>query len=95
MIRNNQDLIRAGLVSLLTVRALVFQDLGRQQAANADRFRVRELGYDADRLAENLPGKFACLDLLNNATTYLDTRGYVLGLLPWDDAAVNEFGTRQ
>ncbi len=84
LLRNNQDLIRGSLVSLLVVRALVFQDLGRQQAANADRLRIRELGYDADRLAENLPGKFACLDLLNNATTYLDTRGYVLGLLPWN-----------
>lgn len=90
LIRINQDLIRAGLVSLLTVRALLYQDLGRPQSANTDRLRVRELGYQANRLAEKLPDKFACLDLLNNATTYLDTRGYVLGLLPWDNAAIND-----
>jgi hypothetical protein len=90
LIRINQDLIRGCLVSLLTVRALIYQDLDRQQSANSDRIRVRELGFDADRLAEQLPNKFACLDSLANSTVYLDTRGYVLGLMPWDNAAIKE-----
>lgn len=87
LIRNNRDLIRACLASLLVVRALVHQDLEQFESANADRLRIRDLDYDADQLAEKLPNKFACLDLLSDATTYLDTRGYILGLLPWDDIA--------
>jgi tetratricopeptide (TPR) repeat protein len=83
--RNNQDLLRGCLASLLTVRALLFQDLDRSELANADRIRVRELGFDADLLASQLPARYYCLELLNTAMTFLDTRGYVLGLLPWDD----------
>ena len=90
LIRINQDLIRASLVSLLTVRALIYQDLDRQESANADRIRVRELGYDADQLAERLPDKFTCLEALISATTYLDTRGFVFGLLPWNDVPIDE-----
>lgn len=90
LVRIKRDLTRAGLVSLLTVRALLYQDLDRSEFSNTDRLRVRELGYDADRLAERLPDKLTSLDQLGSAVTYLDTRGYVFGLLPWDNTAATD-----
>jgi tetratricopeptide (TPR) repeat protein len=92
LIRNNQDLLRGCLASLLTVRALLFQDLEKFDCSNADRLRVRELGYDSDELASQLPGEQDCLNALEIAMTYLDTRGYILGLLPWDDAGFESDG---
>ena len=90
LIRINQDLIRANLVSLLAVRALIYQDLKHRESANADRLRVRELGYDADKLVNRLPDKFTCLDALYRSTMFLDTRGFVFGLLPWNNPPIGE-----
>jgi hypothetical protein len=68
---------------MLVTRALLHQDLGDHEACNQDRFRVQELGFDSNELVGQLPSEQQCLMALEQATTFLDTRGFIMGLLPW------------
>ncbi len=88
--RNQQDIIRGILAALYTVRALLYQDLGREAECNSDRLRMRDLGFEETELAKSLPNKYRCLDSLQSAMAYLDTRGYLLSLLPWDETGFDQ-----
>ncbi len=68
---------------LLSCRALIHQDLGDPISCQADRVEVVHLGYDSAELAANFPTDKAALMSLSSAGAFLDTRGYVSGLLPW------------
>ncbi len=78
------ELTRSVLATVLSVRALTYQDLGREQECNEDRYRVKELGFDSVKIAHQLPSDLQCCDDLNTATMFLDTRGFVCSLLPFN-----------
>ncbi len=70
---------RAGLAVLLTVRALLYQDLQEQEKSYIDRARVAKYKKDADSILAKLPDEVECLELMFYFSAhYLDTRGYVL-----------------
>ena len=71
--------------TLLTCRALLYQDLGEMSRCNSDRLAVVKLGYDSSEIALNLPDEKSALMALGPAAAFLDTRGYVCSLLPWND----------
>jgi len=86
--RNRQDLFRGALASALTVRALLHQDLGHDTRCNDDRYRVQELGFDASVLSAQMPDRFQSFDWLGMAMMVLDTRGFIIGKLPWTRVSV-------
>ncbi len=86
--RNRQDTFRGELASALTVRALLQQDLGHDQRCNDDRYRVQELGLEASALAVQMPDRFQCFVWLEMAMMVLDTRGFIVGKLPWSGTSV-------
>lgn len=83
MVATNEDLVRENLSTLLTARALLYQDLDNLDACNADRFRVQQLTHDADQVASQLPSPLECLTTLEYALMYLDTLGFIQSQLPW------------
>ncbi len=83
--RKRLEVTQSVLASVLTVRALINQDLGQEQECNADRYRVKELGFDADQIAKKLPSEMACFEDLKTAIMLLDTRGFVFALLPFSE----------
>ncbi len=66
------------LATLLTARALVWQDLGDLQRSFADRQRVIQLGRDPEVVAQSWPALSVCVNQLANLAMTLDTRGCVL-----------------
>jgi tetratricopeptide (TPR) repeat protein len=66
------------LATMLTARALVWQDLGKPEKSFADRQRVLELGYDPAAIAGKWPGLPAWFQQLMWLATVLDTRGCVI-----------------
>jgi hypothetical protein len=65
------------LALLLTVRALVRQDLGELKGCDQDRYRIQALGWDADSIAKQLPDGIWCANSLNTAAAFLDTQAMV------------------
>ena len=88
-VRVTRKLLRTqeeSLAVLLTCRALLHQDAGRESLCDSDRLQVKELHFDASEIAGRLPGELECLQLLEAASQFLDTRGFVRGRLPWTDS---------
>jgi len=77
------DDLGRGLSRLLAARALLAEDLGDIELADHDRRWVRELGFDFDDSLAALPQDRDCLNVLDVAAAFLDTRGFILTLLPW------------
>lgn len=71
------ELVKSRFASMLTVRALVLQDLGELERSFADRRRITELGYDAATIASHWPDLIECYRHLRRLAMYLDTRGCV------------------
>ena len=69
---------RARLATLMVTRALLLEDLGRQELCDEDRFRVTAMGFDPDQIVSEFPDDLECLRTLEQAATFLDTRGVVL-----------------
>ena len=88
-VRLTRELLRKqeeSLAALLTCRALLHQDAGRESLCDSDRLQVKELEFDASDIAGRLPAELECLQLLQSASQFLDTRGFVRGRLPWTDS---------
>ncbi len=68
---------RQVLSLLLSVRALVWQDLGRQEDALVDRRRIVTLGFDATNLVDQIPDDWTLLYVMYVGAMYLDTRAVV------------------
>lgn len=80
-----RDLIRTGeqtLATLLTVRALAYQQLGSDDLCDQDRAEVRSLSLDCDEIAAALPDDSECIGTIQISSAFLDTRGYIIGLMP-------------
>ena len=80
-----RDRIRASehtLATLLTIRALAYQQLGLDDLCDQDRAEVRGLGLDCDEIAAALPASSLCIGTIKDSSAYLDTRGYIIGLMP-------------
>lgn len=80
-----RDLIRASeqtLATLLTVRALAYQDLNLDDLCDQDRAEVRNLSLDCDQIVAALPGDSECIDTIQISSAFLDTRGFIIGLMP-------------
>jgi hypothetical protein len=73
----NRQTLAINLASMLTARALVFQDLGEMEKSFADRRRVAELGHDPEEIARHWPDLSSCLPHLMALASFLDTRGCV------------------
>ena len=80
-----RDLIRNSeqtMATLLTVRALAYQQLGSDDMCDQDRAEVRSLSLDCDEIAAALPESSECIGTLQISSAFLDTRGYIIGLMP-------------
>ena len=77
-----------GLSVLLTARALVAEDLENTELADHDRRWVEKLGFVFDDSLATLPSDAECLNTLDVAAAFLDTRGFILTLLPWRTSPV-------
>jgi tetratricopeptide (TPR) repeat protein len=75
--------LEKSLAALLTCRALLHQDLGNLRQCQSDREWVVRFGLDADEIAADFPPEKATVLELLTASTYLDTRGFVMSRLPW------------
>lgn len=65
------------LATLRAVKALLLEELERDEAASDERHRIAELGRDADAILRELPSDQVCLRLLGSGAQFLDTSGYV------------------
>lgn len=99
--KSNNDL-RAGiralektLALLLTTRALCYQDLDMIDLSNQDRAEVRSFALDAGEIITALPGENECIGELLNSYMLLDTRGYIISLLPEGEIKSSKFIQRQ
>jgi len=80
-----RDVIRASeqtLATLLTVRALVYQQLDLDDLRDQDRAEVRSMSLDCDEIAAALPEDSECIGNIQISSAFLDTRGYIIGLMP-------------
>ena len=80
-----RDLIRNSeqtLATLLTVRALAYQQLGSDDLCDQDRAEVRDLALDCDEIAAAFPENSECIGTIQVSSAFLDTRGYIIGLMP-------------
>lgn len=66
------------LATMLTLRALMYQDMGQSEKSFADRRQVTQLGYMPETMARKLPTLKDCVSQLDTLASYLDTRGCVL-----------------
>ena len=71
------------LAAMLGIRALIYEDLGKPELADADRRKIIELGFEFERLMAALPSDQASPQLMQMGLMYLDTRGFVFGRQPW------------
>ncbi len=71
------------LAAMLGIRALIYEDLGKPELADADRRKITELGFEFKRLMAALPSDQVSPQLMHMGLMYLDTRGFVLGRQPW------------
>jgi len=77
---------KVSLVVLLTVRALIYQDLDELEFSNRDRHRVKQLNKDSNEILNALPSDLEAFELvLNFSIPYLDTMGFILSQLPWKE----------
>lgn len=83
-IRAEIELLKTSIAAMAATRALICEDLKMTEQADSDRMLVQSLGFDFQRLVDDLPADFNCLDSLDLAATYLDTRGFILGRLEWE-----------
>ena len=81
---------RQQLAALLVIRALLLDDLGRDEWRDRDRVRVIRLGHDPDKLLKQFPDDIRCLKVLQQGAAYLDTRAVVLQKLDDLDLAWND-----
>ena len=79
------DVLKELMSWVLTVRALLYQDLNRLGECKDDRQLVRQLGHDADKMVQRLPDTTLLEPVLRIGVAFFDTRGFVLGQLPWDE----------
>ncbi len=83
-----QEIARQSLGMLLATRALIHEDLGHCHLADKDRYQLRDLGIDEAEVFANLPDDVSCLGVLEKSSMFLDTRGFLITRLPWQDEAV-------
>jgi len=83
--RQELRLYETNVASLLSCRALIHQDLGDLVSCQEDRLEVVELGFDSSEIVTQFPAEKYAIKLLDSAGAYLDTRGFIGGLLPWVD----------
>ena len=69
---------RARLATMMVARALLQEDLGQEELSDEDRFRVKAMGFDPNQIVDEFPDDLECLRTLEQAATFLDTRGVVL-----------------
>ena len=99
--KSNNDLraairvIEKTLALLLTTRALCYQDLDEIDLSNQDRAEVRSLALDADAIIADLPAENECIGELLNSYMLLDTRGFIISLLPEGETKKSKFIQRQ
>jgi len=74
--KQKEDIAHA-LAALLTLRALIHQDVDEQKESFDDRRRVLKLGYDPESIAGKMPDFRNCVIQLQNLAQVLDTRGCV------------------
>jgi len=82
-IRSSLQGQKESLAAMLSIRALVLEDLGEEERADRDRLAVKELDFELEEICNRLPSDFHCLAALREASMLLDTRGFVLGRQQW------------
>jgi hypothetical protein len=77
---------KSNLIALLTVRALVFQDLKEWKLSQEDREHASQMTEDLEKVLQGLPGELSCLEFVMHASALLDTYGFIQSRLPWQGA---------
>lgn len=90
-LRNNQETHREALGLMLTIRAILHQDLGSPQCVSKDIQLLDEISMDFESLKDELPNEMESLSVLENATTYLDTRGFIKTRMRWQTPEVKKW----
>ncbi len=99
--KSNNDLraairvIEKTLALLLTTRALCYQDLDEVDLSNQDRAEVRSFALDADEIIADLPSEKECIGELLTSYMLLDTRGFIISLLPEGETKKGKYIQRQ
>ena len=88
--RGNREIRKNSIGMMLITRALIHEDLDHAELADADRNRLDELGFEFSELAASLPSDQSCLNSLELGSRFLDTRGFISGLLEWPDSTIEE-----
>jgi tetratricopeptide (TPR) repeat protein len=83
--RQELRLYESQAASLLSCRALLYQDLGKPDLCTGDRVETRHLGYDSEKLLAHVPDDKIALEMIGYASALLDTRGFICSRLPWND----------
>ena len=81
--RANLEVQKNCLALMLATRALIHEDLQSPRQADADRWRITQLGFDFTEMAGALPNDDSCLQALEIGALFLDTRGFVSGRRKW------------
>ena len=78
LIRINEQMLGA----LLTVRALCYEQQDKPDRCDTDRAEVNSMAMDSDVIAAQLPDDSDCVWTIQTSSAFLDTRGYIIGLMP-------------
>lgn len=76
------------LATLLTLRALIYQDIGENESSFTDRRRVQKLGFQPETMAGMMPSFSDCVFQLELIAMVLDTRGCVFYKMNQSPAAM-------
>lgn len=71
------SIVRRTLGMLLSVRALLYQDMNEEQNCIRDRQQADELGLDSAQLLESVLADWQCLSVVSAGASFIDTRGFV------------------
>ena len=90
-VRSIQQVRRESLGLMLTVRALLHQDLASPRCVSKDLQLLKELSLDFDKIRKELPSDVEAVRVLETAMTFLDTRGFVSARMRWQKPEVQRW----
>jgi len=77
-LRESRQETKESLAMLLSIRAMVYQQKDQDELSIKDRRFVIGLGYEPSEMIESLPAGIDAMIILERASAYLDTKGFLL-----------------
>ena len=88
--REDEEQVRNESAVLNSIKALLLEDLGRNDESQIARSRVADLGFDSEELIQELADDYSSLQILSAGATFLDTRGFVAYKLGRQELALED-----